>query len=108
VCANCDTVLLTTPNGQSPIGAITEAQIDSGLPATVSLPTAFVPVSSTTKALHDPHGVIPGTIEAVLAKLEMVQQRLKLCNLADIEEQKHLCKLIKMYTETLKSLKKIQ
>lgn len=58
--------------------------------------------------IHDPNGAIAGTIEAVLGKLEMVQQRLKMCSLSDLEEQKNLCKLIKMYTETLKALKKIQ
>jgi hypothetical protein len=58
--------------------------------------------------IHDPNGAIAGTIEAVLGKLQMVQERLKKCSLSDLEEQKNLCKLIKMYTETLKALKKVQ
>lgn len=87
-----------------------ESQQQSGEQKVVPASYGMGPVTqkSHSEHIHDPNGAIAGTIEAVLGKLEMVQQRLKLCSLSDLEEQKNLCKLIKMYTETLKALKKVQ
>eukprot|EP01127_Copromyxa_protea_P007521 TRINITY_DN17417_c0_g1_i1.p1 TRINITY_DN17417_c0_g1~~TRINITY_DN17417_c0_g1_i1.p1 ORF type:complete len:155 (+),score=42.01 TRINITY_DN17417_c0_g1_i1:267-731(+) len=116
VCAGCEAELIVAGQASEVESTQTKSLTQSKPAQTGYKPEVYSPTfsqsPSTPKAphqhIHDPNGAIAGTIEAVLGKLEMVQQRLKLCSLADLEEQKNLCKLIKMYTETLKALKKVQ
>eukprot|EP01126_Amoeba_proteus_P016587 TRINITY_DN1770_c0_g1_i3.p1 TRINITY_DN1770_c0_g1~~TRINITY_DN1770_c0_g1_i3.p1 ORF type:complete len:133 (-),score=21.62 TRINITY_DN1770_c0_g1_i3:113-511(-) len=72
-----------------------------------SRPTA---VTTDHPLIPDPKtmDVLGSTVDTVLAKLEAAQQRLSACHISEFDEQKHLCKLIKLYLETLKALKKAQ